>query len=81
MKKEDIGDELIRMLQKFAPEVNIEEIDREDSLREQFEVDSLDFGNFLVAVNKKYNIDIPEKDYINFNSISKASDYIMSKLS
>ena len=32
-------------------------------LRDQLDIDSMDFLNFVIAVNERTGIDIPESDY------------------
>lgn len=49
-------------------------------LRDQLDIDSMDFLNFVVALHKELGVDIPEKDYKRFATIDDFVDYLQTKL-
>lgn len=63
-------------LYDVAPDVAGEPIDPDISLRDQFEIDSMDFLNFIIGINKATQVNIPEADYDQLQSISGAVAYI-----
>jgi acyl carrier protein len=50
-------------LGRIAPEVDFEAIDPEANLREQVDIDSMDFLNLVTALHQRLGVDIPEVDY------------------
>lgn len=50
-------------LHKIAPDVDIPDIDTSGDLREEFDIDSMDFLNLVTALSKTLDIEIPEEDY------------------
>jgi len=50
-------------LRQIAPDIDIGDVDRRSDLRDEFDIDSLDFINLVSRLGKELNIDIPEKDY------------------
>jgi acyl carrier protein len=46
-----------------APDLEGENIEPEETFRDQFEIDSMDFLNFVIGLNKRTSVEIPEADY------------------
>jgi acyl carrier protein len=66
-------------LGRIAPEVDFEAIDPEANLREQVDIDSMDFLNLVTALHERLGLDIPEVDYPNFATLRRAIDYLVQK--
>ncbi len=66
-------------LRRIAPEIDIAAIDRDANLREEFDIDSMDFLNFVTALHKRYGIAIPETDYPRLSSFSSTVAYLSDK--
>ena len=47
----------------IAPEADMDTLRRNVPFRDQLDIDSMDFLNFVIAVNERTGIDIPESDY------------------
>ena len=58
-----IRDEVLAVLTAIAPEVEPDDIRDEALLRDQVDLDSMDWLNFLIGIHKSLNVDIPESDY------------------
>ncbi len=54
---------VLRLLGDVAPEADLSSIRPEVSFRDQLDLDSMDFLNFVVALHKEFHIEIPESDY------------------
>ncbi len=67
-------------LVSVAPDIEGEEIDPAIPFRDQFEIDSMDFLNFIIALHKTTGIDIPEADYPLLSSVDDAKAYLAPKL-
>jgi acyl carrier protein len=63
-------------LARIAPEVEFEGIDPKASLREQCDIDSLDFLNLVTALHKRLGVDIPEADYPRLETLQGVIDYL-----
>jgi len=48
---------------RIAPDVDTDAIDRSGDLREECDIDSLDFLNLVTALGKALSIHMPEADY------------------
>ncbi len=63
-------------LGRIAPEVDFDAIDPEADLREQVDIDSMDFLNLVTALHQRLGIDIPETDYPKFATLQAAMAYL-----
>ena len=63
MTPEEIRAAVLRALGRVAPEADPASIDPAVPLREQLDIDSMDFLNFVIALHKAVGVDIPERDY------------------
>jgi acyl carrier protein len=63
-------------LGRIAPEVDFETIDAEADLREQVDIDSMDFLNLVTALHARLGVDIPETDYPKLATLKGALAYL-----
>jgi acyl carrier protein len=80
MSTRDIDAVVREELGNIAPEVDLKTIDPEANLREALDIDSMDFLNFITAINHRLGLDIPELDYPKLATLAGAIDYLKSKL-
>jgi acyl carrier protein len=79
MTRTDIQSAVSAELHRIAPEIAIDDIDRRADLREEFDIDSMDFLTLVTALSKRFCIDMPEADYSRMRSFDALIDYIESK--
>ena len=80
MTRDDIRATVLRLLADRAPEVDFAQIDPDRPLRDQIDLDSMDYLNFLVALHKELGVSIPEKDYAKLATVNAFIDYLASRL-
>lgn len=80
MKKETLTSKIIESLVEVAPDINPADIDSAVSFRDQFEIDSIDFLNFILTLEKKLGIKIPELDYPKLSSQGGCVSYLLLNL-
>lgn len=76
MSQVEIRESIVAALTDVAPEIEPEELTDDLEYREEFEIDSMDFLNFVVAVGEQYEIDIPEEDYPELATIGGFVAYV-----
>jgi len=69
-----IRDELGRL----APEIDFADVDRDQPIQREFDIDSMDFLNFITALHERLGVDVPESDYSKVATISGALTYLRS---
>lgn len=76
MTHDDIRDAVLTVLTTIAPEVEADDIADEVLLRDQVDLDSMDWLNFLVGIHKRFGIDIPEADYASLRTLADVVGYV-----
>ena len=79
MKDADITATVFAALAEIAPEIDEAMIDRDADLRDQVDLDSMDFLNFVVALHERLNIDIPESDYARLATVDSCVAYLTER--
>lgn len=79
MTEKEIIDLVQRTLFAIAPEFEGETIEQDTAFRDQFEIDSMDFLNFIIALHKATGINIPEADYPLLETLNGCIAYIQKK--
>ena len=64
------------MLTTIAPEVEADDIRDDVLLRDQVDLDSMDWLNFLVGIHKRLHVDIPESDYASLRTLTDVVRYV-----
>ena len=80
MTRNDITDVLIDELGRIAPEIDASRLDPNAELREELDIDSMDFLNLVTALGERLKIDIPEIDYPKLAIFGHAVDYLAQRL-
>ncbi|OBI40284.1 phosphopantetheine-binding protein [Mycobacterium kyorinense] len=68
--------EVLSVLTDIAPEVDPAELDDDLLLRDQVDLDSMDWLNFLVGIHKRLHVDIPEADYASLRTLTDVVRYV-----
>jgi acyl carrier protein len=79
MTQDEIRATVVRLLCEIAPEIDPAEIKHDIDLRDQFDLDSMDLLNFVVAVDEEVGIDVPESDYQRFTTLDEFVDYLAAR--
>lgn len=66
---------------EIAPEADFDTLDSDDGLREQLDLDSMDFLNVVIGLHETLGIDIPEADYPRLFTLTGAISYLQEKQS
>jgi acyl carrier protein len=67
-------------LRRIAPEISPDTLQSAKELRDQVDLDSMDWLNFLVALHEKLGIDIREADYAKLATLDDLLAYLRAKL-
>jgi acyl carrier protein len=63
-----------------APDIEPDKLDTMRNIRDQVDFDSMDFLNFVIALHRRYGLDIPESDYPQLFNIDGAVHYLSTHL-
>jgi len=74
----DIKNKVLRILGRIAPEADLTKIKPDVEFRDQLDIDSMDLLNFVIALHKEFNVEIPEVDYPKLSTLDKCATYLAS---
>ncbi len=66
-------------LRKIAPELEEADIAPGKLLRDQVDLDSMDWLNFLIAVHQRFKVEIPEADYATLATLDQIAAYVAAR--
>ena len=67
---------IVDVLASIAPEADFDRIRDEAVLRDELDLDSMDFLNFVTFLHQRSGIDIPEADYPKVSTLAGAISYL-----
>lgn len=76
MTKDEIRTVVLRSLGEIAPEADPATIKPEVGFRDQLDLDSMDFLNFVIALHQALGVDIPEADYPRLATLDGCVEYL-----
>lgn len=79
MTPDEIRSVVLRNLGAIAPEADLEHLRPDVGFREQLDIDSMDFLNFVIALHKELRVEIPEKDYPKLATLRGCTDYLVAR--
>jgi acyl carrier protein len=63
MTRDEIRTAALELLAEVAPELDAAALAGDVPLRDQVDLDSMDFLNYLISIHNKLAVEIPEGDY------------------
>jgi len=76
MSPAEIRAKVIEILADILPDDDLSQLKDDVPLREQVELDSMDFLDIVMELRKRYRIQIPEDDYIHLATLSGTVKYL-----
>lgn len=80
MERQELRQIVIGTLRSIAPEVEEGELVDDEPLRNQVDLDSMDWLNFLVSLHERFGVNIPEADYAGLVTLDNVVDYLQARL-
>jgi acyl carrier protein len=74
-----LRESILQALYSVAPEAEGEPLDPAANLRDQLDIDSMDFLNFLVALKDTVGVEVPEADYAQVASLDDCVRYLAAR--
>jgi acyl carrier protein len=75
-----VRDTVLDALRRIAPEIAPASLRPAAPLRDQVDLDSMDWLNFLVALHERLGVDIPEADYARLVTLDDLVGYLEARL-
>ena len=81
MTRDELRLTVLGVLKEIAPEADLSRLGPDAPIRDQLDVDSIDFMRLLIGVNEKLHVDVPEADYQKVASLNGLLQYLGDRLS
>ncbi|MEX2168030.1 MAG: acyl carrier protein [Pirellulales bacterium] len=76
MTSAEIRSEVLDILSDIAPDEDLSGLKDDVNLREQMELDSMDFLDIVMELRKRHRVQVPEDDYIHLASMNSTVAYL-----
>ena len=80
MNREEIILAIKDIIQTIAPDEDLSDLKTDVRLRDQIELDSMDFLDIVMELRKRYGVQVPEEDYMQLATLQGCVDYLGPKL-
>ncbi len=74
-----IRSEILKGLQRIAPEADLGALNEDEDFRRALEIDSFDFLRLLTALHEQLGVEFPEADYGRLTTLDALANYIAGK--
>ncbi len=79
MTKDDIKKLIIEIIADIAPDEDLSGLKPDVRLREQLQLDSMDFLDIVMELRKRHGIEVPEADYMQLATLDSCANYLEPK--
>ncbi len=80
MTLEEIKNVIIEIIQDIDEDADLSSLNPKEALRDQLDLDSMDFLDIVMELRKRYKIQIPEADYPELASLDSCVNYLGPRL-
>ena len=80
MTRTEVEEVLLEIIADIDEEADFDALDPDKPLRDQLELDSMDFLDIVMELRKRYKLQIPEDEYPELASLNSCINYLEPKL-
>jgi len=80
MNRQEIRDVILEIIQDIDDEAELDSLDADKPLRDQVDLDSMDFLDIVMELRKRYKLQIPEADYPELITLNSTVTYLEPRL-
>ena len=80
MKAEEIRIMLFEVMHEIVPDEDLSNLKGDIRIRDQIEMDSMDFLDIIMELRKRYNIVVPEDDYMELSTLDSSVAYLEPRM-
>ena len=79
MVEQRIKAAILEIIAAVAPDADLSDVKSDVALREQLDLDSMDFLDIVMELRKRYKIEVPKEEYINLATLDSCATYLRPK--
>ncbi len=80
MTRDEIRDVILEIIEDIDEDADFDNLDADKPLRDQLDLDSMDFLDIVMELRKRYKLQIPEDEYPELSSLNSCVNYLEPKL-
>lgn len=80
MTKEQIKATVLEIIAQIIPDEDLSNLKGSIPIREQVELDSMDFLDIIMELRKRYGIEVPENDYVQLATLDGSVAYLEPRM-
>jgi acyl carrier protein len=80
MTDNDIQKVILGIISDIAPDEDLSNVKPDVRLRDQLDLDSMDFLDIIMELRKRHKVEVPEEDYMKLATLDGCVEYLRPKL-
>ncbi len=76
MTRDEIQDLILEIIADIDEDAEFDNLEAEKPLRDQLDLDSMDFLDIVMELRKRHQLQIPEEDYPNLATLDSCVKYL-----
>ena len=80
MTRDEIKGVILEIIEDIDEEADFANLDADAPLRDQLDLDSMDFLDIVMELRKRYKLQIPEDEYPQLATLASCVNYLEPKL-
>ncbi|MBI4793701.1 MAG: acyl carrier protein [Deltaproteobacteria bacterium] len=80
MTRGEIKDVILEIIADIDEDADMDGLNADEPLRDQLDLDSMDFLDIVMELRKRYKLQIPEADYPELATLASCINYLEPKL-
>jgi acyl carrier protein len=80
MTQNEVQELVLSIIRDIAPDEDLSNVKPEVRLRDQLDLDSMDFLDIIMELRKRHQIEVPEEDYMKLSTLNGCVEYLLPKL-
>ena len=76
MTADEIRTMILEVIHEIVPDEDLSDLKGDVRIRDQIEMDSMDFLDIIMELRKRYSITVPEDDYMKLSTLDSTVEYL-----
>ncbi len=80
MTRDEIKNVILEIIEDIDEDAEFDNLNPDEPLRDQLDLDSMDFLDIVMELRKRYKLQIPEEEYPDLATLTSCVNYLEPKL-
>jgi acyl carrier protein len=76
MTADEVRAMILEVIHEIVPDEDLSDLKPDVRIRDQIEMDSMDFLDIIMELRKRYGITVPEDDYMKLSTLDSSVEYL-----